>query len=162
MMNIEIKIVGDSNLPQYATPGSAAIDLVCMEDCIIYPGEVKMIGTGLAIHIGSGAAKPYNVAGMIVPRSGLGTRGLILSNTIGLIDEDYQGEIKVSVWNRNDIIPYTLGSGPHYQDSHIKLAAGTRFAQLIFIPIIKTQFTIVDEFTLSTDRGTGGFGSTGR
>ncbi len=161
-LDYNIKAPYEQYLPSYATPGSAAIDLVCTEDVIIYPGETKLIPTGLAIWIGSGqhnALSPFDVwgpvAGLILPRSGLGTKGLILANTIGLIDEDYQGELMVSAWNRVDV-----GGGFNYPDV-IELKAGDRFAQLMFIPVIKAQFEVVEEFSDVTDR-TGGFGSTGK
>jgi dUTP pyrophosphatase len=152
----------DNNLPCYATPGSAAIDLVCTEGVTIYPGETKMIHTGIAIWIGSENSGNnralQGVAGLILPRSGLGgDKGLILANTVGLIDEDYQGELLVKAWNRlgsylNDI-PCVCHS--------VELKAGDRFCQLLFMPVIKTQWEIVEEFSEDTQRGTGGFNSTG-
>jgi dUTP pyrophosphatase len=178
-MDIELKILNkkfySSNLPTYATAGSAAIDLVCTNDVTLYPGETKMIATGLAIHIGS--AYPYCgqssvVAGLIIPRSGLGSKGLVLANTIGLIDEDYQNELMVNALNRNKSEIYK-----DYSDSRtdefgtygvrrieqnvIEIKAGDRFAQLMFVPIIKPQFKVVDEFSTTTARAGGGFGSTG-
>lgn len=165
-MKIEMKILNkgfyseESNgmllnpLPGYATTGSAAIDLVCTEDVTLYPGETKMIPTGLAIHIGSGkhATSFYDYAGLILPRSGLGTKGLVLANTIGLIDEDYQGELVVSALNRNH--------AHSTADKALRLEAGARFAQLLVVPIVKAQFDIVEEFSSVTERNTGGFGST--
>ena len=160
-------------IPEYATLGSAAVDLLCTEDVTIYPGETKVIHTGLAIWIGSSLdSEPVlctdygsiwtglRIAGLIVPRSGLGTKGLILANTIGLIDDDYQGELIIQAWNRNnkDEPDYI---NEHYIPKKIKLKAGDRIAQLMFVPVIKAQLNIVEEFSRVTDRNTGGFGSTG-
>lgn len=161
-MSIEIKVLNKelySNataLPKYATEGSAGIDLICSRDITIYPEEVKMVHTGLALHIGSGYS---NVMAMTVPRSGLGTRGLVLANTVGIIDEDYQGELLVALWNRNNAQPFGLGIDCR---QGITLNKGDRIAQLIFVPIVKPQFEIVEEFRDTTTRGTGGFNSTGR
>lgn len=145
------------SLPKYATPNSAALDLISTKDWVLYPGESKMIPTGLAIYIGSSeqyrGEMSYGVAGLVLPRSGLGAKGLILGNTIGLIDEDYQGELKVSVWNRNTITP-----GP---SKNVSVRAGERFAQLMFVPILKPTWNLVEEFSTLTDRAAGGFGSTG-
>lgn len=173
-MKIEIKVLNENcGLPQYQTSGSAAIDLVCTEDVTIFSGECKMIPTGVAIWIGSNSdgyniskmqetgdeiESYYNfpenigIAGIILPRSGLGSKGLILGNTIGLIDADYQGELMVSAWNRNGI---STGDQETF-----KLNKGDRFAQLMFIPVIKAQWEVVKEFSNMTDRGQGGFGST--
>ncbi len=201
-MKIEIKVLNKEfykvkrslgmsyyDLPSYATPDSAAMDLVCTEDVVLYPGETKMIPTGLAIWIGATLMKPQLVLhsqddgigsiasydqlgmeGLILPRSGLGTQGLVLANTIGLIDEDYQGELKVSAWNRNTENPkvtdFLLNGSETVKyfaeglRSNIELKAGDRFAQLMFIPIIKAQWQVVDGFSNKTIRGDGGFGST--
>lgn len=155
---IELKILNKEfylynyDLPRFATEGSAAIDLIATEDVLLSPQEAKKIPTGLAMHIGSGYT---NVAGFILPRSGLGhDKGLVLGNLVGLMDEDYQGEIVVSAWNRNER-PYD-----YQYVNHIIIKRGQRFAQLIFLPIIKPDFWIVDEFSQSSDRGEGGFGST--
>lgn len=163
-------------LPTYATPSSAAMDLVCTEDVTIDPGEVKAIHTGLAIWIGASTSKIYprdaqgrslpldsvcnafDVAALILPRSGLGTKGLVLANTIGLIDEDYQGELIVQAWNRNEITCCSAFE----TDEGISLKAGERFAQLMFVPVIKCSWQVVDEFSSATTRATGGFGSTNR
>jgi dUTP pyrophosphatase len=155
-MKVQIKILSEfyyeeSNgmllnpLPGYATEGSAGLDLICTEDVKLYPNERKKIGTGLALWLGA-----YNtsVAGFVFPRSGLGTRGLVLANTVGVIDEDYQGELIVSAWNNTS------------DNSVIELKAGHRFAQLVLIPIIKAQFEVVREFTSTTHRESGSFGST--
>lgn len=179
-MRIELKVVNkgfyeDYQLPHYATQGSAAIDLVCTEDITIYPGETKMIPTGLAIWIGSGVDElrgsstegeptgtDLGVAGLILPRSGLGTKGLVLANTVGLIDEDYQGELMVSAWNRNNDIIGNRTTNLQFNQVPIELKAGDRFAQLTFIPVIRAKFDIVEEFSNNTHRGASGFGSTGK
>ena len=162
-MKVELKILNkkfyreESNgvllnpLPNYTTHGSAALDLVCTENCRLNPQQRLLIPTGLAIWIGSGISDNLlGVAGMILPRSGLGTKGLVLANTVGLIDEDYQGELKISAWNS---LPF--------EDSAIFLQAGDRIAQIMFIPVLKVAFNVVDEFSNATDRGVGGFGSSG-
>lgn len=182
-MKVEIKILNKEfysanvsgawgyKLPSYTTSGSAALDLICTEDVIIYPGEVKAIHTGLAIHIGSHVHECQTVAALILPRSGLGTKGLVLANTVGLIDEDYQGELIVQVLNRNteesiitnlilngseDVKQFALGLRPS-----VELKVGDRFAQLLFIPVIKVQWNVVEEFSSKTVRDEGGFGHTG-
>lgn len=197
-MKIEIKILneefyspGDLStavcttedlLPCYATPGSAALDLICTEDITIYPGEVKAIHTGLAIWIGSADKnntlplivdhngkntgyhyrQDFRVTGLVLPRSGLGTKGLGLANTIGLIDEDYQGELIVQACNRNNDIIGDRTTALCFNQIPIELKAGDRFAQLMFIPIIKAKWDIVEKFSNETERNTGGFGSSGK
>jgi len=144
-MKIELKILNENCYPDYATPGSAGIDLKAasiIRAIEIYPGDQELIRTGIAIHI-----KDPGYAGMIIPRSGLGKRGVVLGNLVGLIDSDYQGEIKVLLWNRgNDIV----------EIDHMD-----RIAQLVIVPVVQAQFEIVQEFEQS-QRGTGGFGSTGK
>lgn len=179
-MKIELKILehakefysgGDDDLPSYATPGSAGVDLMCIEDVTVCPGEVKEIKTGLAIHIGSAwHSKVYDqsIAGFIVPRSGLGFKGLILANTIGVWDDDYQGEIVIKAWNRHPKVHFTGNlvhncmKEPEFIKNTIELKAGDRIAQLLFVPIIKAQWEVVDEFSNKTERGNGSFGSTGK
>ncbi len=138
--------VGTSiDLPQYATDGSAGLDLrVCINESLqIAPQETVLLPTGLAIYI----ADP-NLAAVILPRSGLGHKhGIVLGNLVGLIDSDYQGELKISCWNRNV--------------EHFTVNPGDRIAQLVFLPIVRAEFSIVDTFT-QTQRGVGGFGSSGR
>ncbi|KTD45568.1 deoxyuridinetriphosphatase [Legionella rubrilucens] len=132
-------------LPSYATPGSAGLDLrVCINEPLqIAPSETVLLPTGLAIYI----ADP-NLAAVILPRSGLGHKhGIVLGNLVGLIDSDYQGELKISCWNRS-------------QD-HFTVEPGDRIAQLVFLPVTRVGFTVVDAFTESS-RGEGGFGSSGR
>lgn len=131
-------------LPQYATPGSAGLDLRAMlkEDLTLEPGQTVLIPTGLSIHI----ADP-RLAALILPRSGLGHKhGIVLGNLVGLIDSDYQGELMVSCWNRGQ--------------SAFTLAVGERLAQLVLVPVVQAHFELVDEFGQS-ERGTGGFGHSG-
>lgn len=148
--SIQIKLldprVGSSiDLPQYATSGSAGLDLrVCIDAPIqIASQETVLLPTGLAIYI----ADP-NLAAVILPRSGLGHKhGIVLGNLVGLIDSDYQGELKISCWNRNA--------------EHFTINPGDRIAQLVFLPVVKAAFTVVESFT-ETNRGEAGFGSSGR
>lgn len=146
-MKIEIKILNSlvsDKLPQYATPGSAGLDLVaCIkEKKKLLPNQTEMIPTGIAIHISNS-----NYAGLILPRSGLGHKyGVVLGNLVGLIDSDYQGELKLSLWNRSANI-YTV-------------KPFERLAQLVIIPVSQITFHKVNEFSQS-QRGDGGFGSTG-
>lgn len=145
---VELKILDArirETLPAYATPGSAGLDLrACIDESLeIAPGETRLIPTGIAIHIGD-----PGLAAMILPRSGLGHKhGIVLGNLVGLIDSDYQGPLMVSCWNRG-------------QDTFI-LRPLERLAQLVVVPVVQVTFRQVDEFQ-SSDRGTGGFGSTGR
>jgi dUTP pyrophosphatase len=150
MNKLQVKIL-DSRignqfpLPEYATPGSAGLDLrACLDEALtVAPGETHLIPTGMAIHIADPA-----LCAMILPRSGLGHKhGIVLGNLVGLIDSDYQGQLFVSVWNRGD--------------STFTMEPGERMAQLVLVPVVQAQFDIVDEFD-SSDRGEGGFGSSGR
>lgn len=132
-------------LPRYETNDAAGLDLrACLEKALtIAPGETQLIPTGLAIYI----ANPH-IAAVILPRSGLGHKhGLVLGNLVGLIDADYQGPLMVSCWNRGQMA-YTI-------------EPGDRIAQLVFLPIVRTTFDIVDDF-VETSRGAGGFGHSGR
>jgi dUTP pyrophosphatase len=147
-MKIAVKILDarmKDQLPQYATAASAGLDLrACIDAPIaLAPGQTELIPTGLAIYI---ADRAY--AGMILPRSGLGHKhGIVLGNLVGLIDADYQGPLMVSAWNRS-ATAFTLNPME-------------RLAQLVIVPIQQVAFSVVDAFT-STDRGAGGFGSTGQ
>ena len=144
LMNIELKILDprvSENLPKIATPGSAGADLRALLDTplVLAPGETKLVHTGIAIHIGD----PHYAA-VILPRSGLGhKKGIVLGNLVGLIDSDYQGEIMVSLWNRSGT-PCTI-------------EPMERIAQLVVIPVVQPEFTVVDAFA-DSERGTGGFG----
>ncbi|POZ53961.1 dUTP diphosphatase [Methylovulum psychrotolerans] len=132
-------------LPDYATSGSAGLDLrACLDQTtVIAPGETLLIPTGLAIYIGD-----PGLAAVLLPRSGLGHKhGIVLGNLVGLIDSDYQGQVFVSCWNRSD--------------SAFTLQIGERIAQMVFVPIAQVQFRQVDDFTASS-RGSGGFGHTGQ
>lgn len=146
-LSVQIKILHPlmaDQLPQYATSGSAGLDLrACIEQPItLQPGETYLVPTGLAIHL----ADP-NYAALILPRSGLGHKnGIVLGNLVGLIDSDYQGELKVSLWNRG-------------QEKFV-IDPLARIAQMMIIPVMQANFTVVEEFAQS-DRGEGGFGSTG-
>ncbi len=146
-LSVQIKILHPlmaDQLPQYATSGSAGLDLrACIEQPItLQPGETYLVPTGLAIHL----ADP-NYAALILPRSGLGHKnGIVLGNLVGLIDSDYQGELKVSLWNRG-------------QEEFV-IEPLARIAQMMIIPVMQANFTVVEEFAQS-DRGEGGFGSTG-
>jgi len=150
---MEIKILNkefykEYKLPRYATTGSAGLDLRSTSDFTITPGNIFAVRTGIAVHIGSDYWLPDNYVGIITPRSGWGSAGLVLANTLGIIDEDYQGEIVLNMWNRNE-------------DVHLHVHKGDRIAQLIFMPIFKPSFELVEEFNETTVRGFGGFGSTG-
>jgi len=134
----------DIPMPHYGTEGSAGLDLrACLEDTLVLnPGESKLIPTGMSIYI-----EDTGLAAMILPRSGLGHKhGIVLGNLVGLIDSDYQGELMVSCWNRGDK-PFTM-------------EIGERIAQLIIVPVVQAEYKFVEEFE-ATDRGEGGFGSTG-
>lgn len=147
-INVDIKILDNrirEAMPEYATPGSAGLDLRACTDAVqtIKPGETILIPTGMAMHIDN-----TYYAALILPRSGLGHKhGIVLGNLVGLIDSDYQGQLFVSCWNR--------GQAP------FDLNPMERIAQLVIVPVVQADFHIVDEFT-ETDRGEGGFGSTGK
>jgi len=132
-------------LPAYATPGSAGLDLrACLDAPVtLEPNAWQLVGTGIAIHLADPA-----YAALILPRSGLGHKhGIVLGNLVGLIDSDYQGELKISAWNRSDT-PFVL-------------QPMERLAQLVIVPVVQAQFRVVTEFAAS-QRGEGGYGSTGK
>lgn len=145
---VQVKVLDDrllDNLPDFATAGSAGIDLRAMvnEAILVLPGATELIPTGFAIHM-----EDPNMAAVILPRSGLGHKqGLVLGNLVGLIDSDYQGQLMISCWNRSD-------------DAR-RIEPGDRIAQLVFLPVLRPEFELVSEFT-ATERGEGGFGSTGQ
>ena len=146
-MKIDIKILNSSiqdQLPAYATPGSAGLDLRAAIDAPITlePGQTTLIPTGMAIHLDDAG-----YAALILPRSGLGHKhGIVLGNLVGLIDSDYQGELMVSTWNRGQ--------------TAFSIEPFERIAQLVIVPVVQAEFNIVNDFSQS-DRGIGGFGSTG-
>lgn len=141
---LDSRLGNEIPLPHYGTEGSAGLDLRACIDAplVVAPGETVLINTGLAIHIDD-----PGLAAMLLPRSSLGHKhGIVLGNLVGLIDSDYQGEIKVSCWNRGTE-KYTL-------------QVGEKLAQLVLVPVVQASLQIVEEFTAS-ERGEGGFGSTG-
>ncbi|MBM4197470.1 MAG: dUTP diphosphatase [Gammaproteobacteria bacterium] len=146
---IELRIVdprigSEYPLPEYATAGSAGVDLrACVADAqVLAPGKTILVPTGIAVHM----ADP-GLAAVILPRSGLGHKnGIVLGNLVGLIDSDYQGQIMVSCWNRGK--------------ETFTIEPGARLAQMVFVPVVQVEFSVVDAFRAS-DRGAGGFGHTG-
>jgi len=150
MQKIQLKILdsrigSEYPLPHYATDGSAAMDLrACLDQTLsLAPGQTELLPTGIAIHI----ADP-GLAAVLLPRSGLGHKhGIVLGNLVGLIDSDYQGQLYVSCWNRGE-------------ESFI-IEPGERIAQMMFVPVVRPRFEVVEEF-VDSSRGEGGFGHTGR
>ncbi len=148
MTIIDVKVLDRrmaEQMPAYATPGSAGLDLrACLDTpLVLEPGQSQLIPTGLAIHIGD-----PGLAAMILPRSGLGHKhGIVLGNLVGLIDSDYQGPLMVSCWNRSS--------------TAFTVQPMERVAQLVIVPVVQAGFRVVPEFGAS-DRGEGGFGSTGK
>jgi dUTP pyrophosphatase len=147
-MQIDVKILDPrmaGQLPAYATAGSAGLDLrACLDaPLILAPNAWQLVPTGLAIHL----ADP-GYAAMILPRSGLGHKhGIVLGNLVGLIDSDYQGQLMVSAWNRSDV-PFTI-------------EPMERIAQMVIVPVVQARFNVVDDFASASERGAGGYGSTG-
>ena len=148
MKKLDVKILDPrlrGHLPQYATPGSAGLDLrACIDSAItLAPGQTELVPTGIAIHLND-----PGYAAIILPRSGLGHKhGIVLGNLVGLIDSDYQGQIFISTWNRGS--------------TAFVLNPMERLAQLVVVPVAQVEFNVVDDFDAST-RGAGGFGSTGK
>lgn len=149
MKRIQLKLIDerlgkDFPLPEYATPGSAGLDIrACLDaPLVLNPGESSLIPSGFAIHI-----EDNNLAAVLLPRSGLGHKhGIVLGNLVGLIDSDYQGQVYVSCWNRGN--------------ESFTINPGDRIAQMVLVPVVQTRFELVNDFTDSS-RGTGGFGHTG-
>ena len=149
MQSLQVKILNskigdDIPLPAYSTPGSAGMDLrACLDESLnLAPAETSLIPTGIAIFV----ADP-GYAALILPRSGLGHKhGIVLGNLVGLVDSDYQGELMISAWNRSA--------------TNFTIEPGDRIAQLVVVPVQQVEFSVVSEFS-STDRGAGGFGSSG-
>ena len=150
MQVIELKILDERlgrefPLPDYATDGSAGVDLrACVDEAMnIEPGQTELIPTGMAIHIGD-----PSLAAVLLPRSGLGHKhGIVLGNLVGLIDSDYQGQVYVSCWNRGE--------------ETFRLEPGERLAQMVLVPVVQARFEVVESFE-SSERGAGGFGHSGR
>jgi dUTP pyrophosphatase len=150
---VEVRVLDERlrtwGLPSYQSADAAAVDLhACTDHVLLIAPEspAVLVPAGIAIHIGD-----PGVAAMILPRSGLGhTAGLVLGNSVGLLDADYLGPVSISVWNRN----------PHGTDP-IRITPGDRIAQLVFVPILRPSFRVVEAFSRTTERGESGFGSTG-
>ncbi|HWK51279.1 MAG TPA: dUTP diphosphatase [Steroidobacter sp.] len=142
---LDARIGRDYPLPQYATSGSAGVDLrACIDAPLeLKPGDTQLIPSGIAIYL-----QDPGYAAIVLPRSGLGHKhGIVLGNLVGLIDSDYQGQIFVSCWNRGQ--------------STFTIQPGERIAQLVVVPVVQVEFDVVNEF-VATERGAGGFGSSGR
>jgi dUTP pyrophosphatase len=148
MRKLEVKILDErirGMLPHYATAGAAGLDLrACIDAPLtLQPGDSRLVSSGIAIHVGD-----PGYAAIILPRSGLGAKsGIVLGNLVGLIDSDYQGQVFVSCWNRGQ--------------TTFTIQPGERIAQLVVVPIVQVEFAVVEEFAQS-QRGAGGFGSSGR
>ena len=147
-MKIDVKIIDprlQDNLPNYATPGSAGLDLrACLSEPLTLAANAwQLVPTGIAVYLHN-----PNYAALILPRSGLGHKhGIVLGNLVGLIDSDYQGQLMVSAWNRSDV-PFTI-------------EPMERIAQLMIVPVVRAEFNVVQDFPAS-ERGEGGYGSTGK
>ncbi|WP_294764761.1 dUTP diphosphatase [uncultured Rhodoferax sp.] len=148
-MKIDVKILDprlNDNLPTYATPGSAGLDLrACLDAPLtLAPNAWQLVPTGMAIYLADPA-----YAALILPRSGLGHKhGIVLGNLVGLIDSDYQGQLMVSAWNRSS--------------TEFTIQPMERIAQLMIVPVVQAQFNVVSEFPAASERGEGGYGSTGK
>ena len=148
-MKLDVKVMDQrlrEMLPSYATPGSAGLDLrACLDQALTLQANAwQLLPTGMAIHL-----KDPSYAALILPRSGLGHKhGIVLGNLVGLIDSDYQGQLMVSAWNRSDVA--------------FTIEPMERIAQLIIVPVVQAQFNLVDDFDVATERGAGGYGSTGK
>jgi dUTP pyrophosphatase len=142
---LDARIGKEYPLPHYATPGSAGLDLrACLDaSLVLEPGMTQLVPTGIAIHL-----EDPGLAAVLLPRSGLGHKhGIVLGNLVGLIDSDYQGQVMVSCWNRGR--------------AAFTIEPGERIAQMVVVPVVQVEFEVVDAFSAS-DRGAGGFGSSGR
>ena len=148
-MDIDLKILDPrmaAQLPAYATPGSAGLDLrACLDAPLtLLPNAWQLVPTGMAIHL-----KDPGYAAMLLPRSGLGHKhGIVLGNLVGLIDSDYQGQLMVSCWNRSEVA--------------FTIEPLERIAQMVIVPVVQAKFRVVTEFDAATERGEGGYGSTGK
>lgn len=147
-VKLDVKILDSrlaGQLPRHATGGSAGLDLrACLDaPLVLLPGQAELVSSGMAIHI-----EDPGLCGLVLPRSGLGHKsGVVLGNLVGLIDSDYQGPLMVSLWNRSD--------------KSVTIEPLDRIAQLVVVPVMQVELNVVDEFT-GSERGAGGFGSTGR
>ncbi len=148
-MKIDVKIIDprlQDNLPAYATAGSAGLDLrACLsEPLTLAPNAWQLVPTGIAIHLADAG-----YAALILPRSGLGHKhGIVLGNLVGLIDSDYQGQLMVSAWNRSEVA--------------FTVEPMERIAQLVIVPVVQAEFNVVSDFAAPSERGEGGYGSTGK
>ncbi|MDO5654032.1 MAG: dUTP diphosphatase [Brachymonas sp.] len=148
-MELELKILDErirQHMPTYATPGSAGLDLrACITEPLeLQPNAWQLVPTGMAVYVRDPA-----YAALLLPRSGLGHKhGIVLGNLVGLIDSDYQGELMVSAWNRSS--------------TAFTLQPLERIAQMVIVPVVQAQFRVVEEFAQGSERGGGGYGSTGR
>ena len=148
-MKIDVKIIDprlQDNLPAYATAGSAGLDLrACLsEPLTLAPNAWQLVPTGIAIHLSDAG-----YAALILPRSGLGHKhGIVLGNLVGLIDSDYQGQLMVSAWNRSEVA--------------FTIEPMERIAQLVIVPVLQAEFNVVSDFAAPSERGEGGYGSTGK
>jgi dUTP pyrophosphatase len=148
-MNLDVKILDAriaAQMPHYATPGSAGLDLrACLDAPLtLAPNAWQLVPTGMAIHL-----KDPGYAAMLLPRSGLGHKhGIVLGNLVGLIDSDYQGQLMVSAWNRSDVA--------------FTIEPMERIAQMVIVPVVQATFNVVNEFAATSERGEGGYGSTGK
>ncbi len=142
---LDPRVGTDFPLPEYATPGSAGVDMrACLDEpLVLEPGQTELIPTGMAVHVDD-----PGLAAVLLPRSGLGHKhGVVLGNLTGLIDSDYQGQVFISCWNRGNA-PFTI-------------EPGERIAQMVILPVVQVRFDVVESFEES-ERGAGGFGSSGR
>jgi dUTP pyrophosphatase len=148
-MNLDVKILDAriaAQMPNYATPGSAGLDLrACLDAPLtLAPNAWQLVPTGMAIHL-----KDPGYAAMLLPRSGLGHKhGIVLGNLVGLIDSDYQGQLMVSAWNRSNV--------------SFTIEPMERIAQMVIVPVLQATFNVVHEFAAPSERGEGGYGSTGQ
>lgn len=150
MIDVQLKIIDPRigtkwPIPRYETAGAAGIDMIaCLDEPLTLPvGSCALIGSGIAIHIDN-----PGYAAVLLPRSGLGAlKGVVLGNSVGLIDSDYQGQIKIAAWNRN-------------RNKEVEINPGDKIAQLVIMPVIRALFTVVSAFDNESHRGAGGFGST--
>jgi dUTP pyrophosphatase len=148
-MNLDVKILDAriaAQMPHYATPGSAGLDLrACLDAPLtLAPNAWQLVPTGMAIYL-----KDPGYAAMLLPRSGLGHKhGIVLGNLVGLIDSDYQGQLMISAWNRSDVA--------------FTIEPMERIAQMVIVPVVQATFNVVNEFAALSERGEGGYGSTGK